>query len=248
MKDIKSTQAENELSKVPTNTRRQFFKKAAIGSALLTTVSSRPVWAVGCSVSGQMSGNISLPLRNDCTGKATGKSPGWWGKFKLPYDFFAASGSISFANVSGSDRSSFFSGGKGGKKAALFNFAHAANLANSIAFTNNLSGWVDLHPIDTNGNITPVGFAINNNSDQEYRHLIAGLLSAAHDGIAYPYPGNEWTVPYIWEKYKGTAAERQELDDLQRAFLSDHNEPSGILSAGTTKEERFNWAKNYLNN
>ncbi|MFT7005556.1 MAG: hypothetical protein ACJAXJ_000054 [Colwellia sp.] len=248
MKDIKSTQSVNESSEVPTNTRRQFFKKAAIGSALLTTVSSRPVWAVGCTVSGNMSGNLSNPDRDDCTGKATGKSPGWWGKFKKPYKYFSDNPSLLFADVTDDDKQKYFGNGLGSKKAALYNFAYAAMKANDIAASNNLSGWVDLTPIDTNGNITPVGLAINNNGDQEYRHLIAGLLSAAHDGIAYPYPGNEWTVPYIWSKWKGTAAERQELDDLQRQFIGDHYEPSGILSAGTSKEERFGWAKDYLNN
>ena len=245
MKDIKSTQAENEISKVPKNTRRQFFKKAAIGSAFVGTMTSRPVWAAGCSVSGQMSGNLSNPDRNDCTGKATGKSPGWWGKWKLLYDFFAANPTILFANLSNGDKNSLFGNGDGAS-AALYNFAYAAVKANLIATTNGLSGWTDLNPVDLNGNITSVGIAINNNGDQEYRHLIAGLLSAAHDGIAYPYPGNEWTVPYIWSKYTGSTEERDELDDLQRQFIGDHYEPTGILSAGLTHEERFNWAKSYL--
>lgn len=39
--------------------RRKFFKKAAIGSALITTVSSRSVLAAGCTMSGNLSNNTS---------------------------------------------------------------------------------------------------------------------------------------------------------------------------------------------
>lgn len=245
MKDIKSIQAESTLNKASTNPRRQFFKKAALGTAFISTVTSRPVWAVGCTVSGQMSGNLSNPDRNDCTGKATGKSPGWWGNWIVLYDLFAANPSILFDDLSNGDKNSLFGNGDGAS-AALYNFAYAAVKANLIATSNGLAGWTDLNPVTPSGNITSVGLAINNNSDQEYRHLIAGLLSAAHDGIAYPYPGNEWTVAYIWSKYTGSTEERGELDDLQRQFIGVHNEPTGIVSAGLTHEDRFNWAKSYL--
>ena len=39
--------------------RRGFFKKAVAGSALIATVSSRPVWAGQCSLSGNLSNNTS---------------------------------------------------------------------------------------------------------------------------------------------------------------------------------------------
>jgi hypothetical protein len=42
-----------------TNSRRGFFKKAAIGSALITTVASKPVWANQCTLSGNLSNNTS---------------------------------------------------------------------------------------------------------------------------------------------------------------------------------------------
>jgi hypothetical protein len=243
MKDIKSTQIENASNKTTTNTRRQFFKKAAIGSAFVGTMASRPVWAAGCAVSGQLSGNLSNPDRNDCTGKATGKSPGWWGQWKVLYDFFAINPTILFQDLSNGEQNSLFGNGDGAS-AALYNFAYAAAKANLIG--QSLVGWTNLHPVDTNGNITTVGRAINNTGDQEYRHLIAGLLSAAHDGIAYPYPGNEWTVSYIWSKYTGSTEERDQLDDLQRQFIGNHNEPTGIVSSGSNPLERFNWAKSYL--
>jgi hypothetical protein len=245
MKDIESTQADNALNKTSTNPRRQFFKKAAVGSAFISTMASRPIWAAGCTVSGQLSGNLSNPDRNDCTGKATGKSPGWWGQWKELYDFFENNPTILFTQLSTGDVNSKFGNGAGAS-AALYNFAHAAVTANLIANANGLSGWIDLNPVHTNGNISSVGLAINDNGDQEYRHLIAGLLSAAHGGIAYPYPGNEWTVPYIWSKWKGSTEERGGLDDLQRQFIGKHLEPTGIVSAGSSEENRFNWAKNYL--
>lgn len=44
-----------------TKTRRGFLKKAALGSAVITTVTSRPVWAGQCSMSGNLSNNMSNP-------------------------------------------------------------------------------------------------------------------------------------------------------------------------------------------
>ena len=49
--------AEKKLS--VDNGRRQFFKKAGAGAAIITTVTSRPVWAGQCSMSGLLSGDLS---------------------------------------------------------------------------------------------------------------------------------------------------------------------------------------------
>ena len=54
--------------------RRRFIKRAIIAAPFILTVTSRPVWANTCSISGQMSGNLS-DQNYDC---GRGCSPGYW--------------------------------------------------------------------------------------------------------------------------------------------------------------------------
>jgi len=79
MKDIHSPK--NETTSTPTsvreNPRRNFFKKAALGTALITTVTSRPVFAGQCNLSGNLSNNASVdPNAPTCIN--AGYSPGGW--------------------------------------------------------------------------------------------------------------------------------------------------------------------------
>ncbi len=41
--------------------RRRFIKRAIIAAPFILTVASRPVWACNCTMSGQLSGNLSDP-------------------------------------------------------------------------------------------------------------------------------------------------------------------------------------------
>jgi len=59
------------------NSRRQFFKKATIGAALITTISSRPVLAGQCNLSGDLSNNASNQDPN-FTCDLAGYSHGGW--------------------------------------------------------------------------------------------------------------------------------------------------------------------------
>lgn len=59
--DNKATQenkASSEVSASPTNARRSFLKKAAIGAPVVIASSTKPAWGVAC-MSGMMSGNVS---------------------------------------------------------------------------------------------------------------------------------------------------------------------------------------------
>ncbi|MEW6983638.1 hypothetical protein AAD001_13380 [Colwelliaceae bacterium 6471] len=72
-KDSLSPKDEN----IQSNSRRGFFKKAALGSAIITTISSRPVWAGQCTLSGNLSNNTSNPNETEtCT--LHGYSGGAW--------------------------------------------------------------------------------------------------------------------------------------------------------------------------
>ncbi|QIB64732.1 hypothetical protein [Kineobactrum salinum] len=65
------------LDKPTTGPKRRAFVKTAAGAALLSTVVSRPVWASHCSISGNLSGNLSGQHDEEpCT--LVSYSPGGW--------------------------------------------------------------------------------------------------------------------------------------------------------------------------
>ena len=55
--------------------RRRFIKRAIVAAPFILTVTSRPVWAANCTMSGQLSGNLS-DAGEPCCGQ--GCSPGYW--------------------------------------------------------------------------------------------------------------------------------------------------------------------------
>jgi hypothetical protein len=61
LNSVEQDSTKNNSSLNQPGSRRKFFKKAAIGSALITTVTSRPVWGSvsQCTVSGNLSNNSS---------------------------------------------------------------------------------------------------------------------------------------------------------------------------------------------
>lgn len=56
--------------------RRKFIKGAAIATPIILSVASRPVWARNCSLSGQLSGNLSDQDGIPCFGE--GCTTGFW--------------------------------------------------------------------------------------------------------------------------------------------------------------------------
>ena len=80
MNEFKKT-GETESSAV--NKRRSFLKKAGVTSLVLS-LPSQSVWGSSCTVSGNMSGNLSNPNQTGCT--VTGKSPSYWRSMLDPKD------------------------------------------------------------------------------------------------------------------------------------------------------------------
>jgi hypothetical protein len=249
MKDIKSTQAENEISKLPTNARRQFFKKAAIGSALLTTVSSRPVWAtaVGCTVSGQMSGNLSNPDWDECGSPATGKSPGWWKLWNDIFRFFrfAYDPATPFDDYKQNIQNIFKIDSDGSPITVLYNWIIASNN----------SGVPQRIPYPAiNGSKTPIGKILSGKgNDPEYNYA-AALLSAAHPDIHFPYPDNQWTLSYLIANFNDGKTKAETIN-LADSFFDNHIEPPirrfpgatiGTTNYPATPEGALNWAKAIL--
>jgi hypothetical protein len=56
---IEQNKAPEKVSTDTTSARRSFLKKAAISAPILTTIAARPVWAGQCSLSGNLSNNVS---------------------------------------------------------------------------------------------------------------------------------------------------------------------------------------------
>jgi hypothetical protein len=56
---IEKNKASSKISTDTTSARRGFLKKAAISAPILTTIAARPVWAGQCSLSGNLSNNVS---------------------------------------------------------------------------------------------------------------------------------------------------------------------------------------------
>ena len=56
--------------------RRRFIKRAIVAAPFILTVTSRPVWAINCTMSGQLSGNLSDAAGEQCGGE--GCSVAYW--------------------------------------------------------------------------------------------------------------------------------------------------------------------------
>jgi len=225
--------------------RRQFFKKAAVGTALISTVASRPVWAVGCSVSGQMSGNLSNPDIDACDALATGKSPGYWLGWYALYDFFIKNPNIEWDEMSNDEQNKFNFNGDGNAVCVLFNWVIAANNSgNDIPY-----------PVK-DGAITEIGGVLSpgGGSDPDFNYFGA-LLSIAHPNIQFPYPGNEWTLQYLADNYVSSENHDVTHELVASFFDGAHIEPSIQIYSGAivdgitfpaTEEGAFNWAKHIL--
>ncbi len=80
-KENKSLETDTHSSQV--NTRRNFLIKSAVAAPIITSLASKPAWAVEqCTVSGMMSGNLSLHDEN-CGFE--GLSPGYWKTHDWPF-------------------------------------------------------------------------------------------------------------------------------------------------------------------
>ncbi|MFT6285184.1 MAG: hypothetical protein ACJAXM_001666 [Arenicella sp.] len=230
------------------SSRRSLLKKTGMLAPVVLSVTSRPVWAAGCSISGEMSGNLSNPSRNDCTGQATAKSPGYWHKWLEIHNILSILGCVLWSNLTDENKDVFrafenYDNGEGTAINVLYNW--------SVAAAANTDARYDLLPTNYAATISNAGAAISDTSDQDTRHLVAAILSAAHPGIAFPYPGSEWTVQYILDKY--LSADSEQLLSLIRSFYAGgHLEPipglnnmaigMGIGSA----EAAYYWAIDYL--
>lgn len=71
------SEQDNNITSANGVARRKFLKGAAAVTPVLLSVNSAPVWARNCTLSGQLSGNLSNHDDEICGGE--GCSPGYWG-------------------------------------------------------------------------------------------------------------------------------------------------------------------------
>jgi len=86
--------------------RRRFIKRAIVAAPFILTVASRPVWAANCTMSGQLSGNISGAAGEECCG-GEGCSVEFWegnyGNWHYAYQHSCVFDSVFGTNVFGTD-------------------------------------------------------------------------------------------------------------------------------------------------
>lgn len=164
------------------NPSRRKITGAALGVSAVFTLSSRPVWANQCSISGMASGNISGP-------KVTcgGCTPGYWGTCQH-LDSWAATG---FKTTD--------------KFNTVFGVTQYINPKNNQPFT-----LLEVLGLQGNGNCTPATTQPNCNSKPSGNaigkmgcdpvsvnlgfHAVAALLNSAHPSVNYGYTAGELTA------------------------------------------------------
>lgn len=162
----------------PADPARRKLAGAALGAGAVFTLSSRPVWASRCTISGMMSGNLSKPQE-----RCDGCTPGYWMQcqhldswvptgFKPDDKFNTVFGVTQYINPHNNQPYTLLevfglngNGGGGGT-----NTANCKTKPNGRAVSN-----MGSDPISPN-----LGF-----------HAVAALLNAAHPNVNFGYTAGE---------------------------------------------------------
>lgn len=189
----------------PVDPARRRLAGAALGAGAVFTLSSRPVWANQCSISGMASGNLSRPGGTPCGGC----TPGYWRscqhlfawKDYKPTDTFNDVFSVSeYVDCNGNPYTlldvMYLNGGTKTCSTKKPNLpanpdGAPANCTQGSAFKN-LGG----DPVSEN-----LGF-----------HAVAALLNAAHDSVNYGYEPSDITRMFR-ENYKTNGAALKDTFD-----------------------------------
>lgn len=224
MDDQKESKNINEKH-LPNGLSRRNLVRGLAATPVVMSVASRPVWAAGCSISGQLSGNLSNPDKNDCTARAEAKSPDYWCKWKDVYDFIKSIGCKGWNNLSTSQQDSFGT------------YTQSLDVLYNWSLT-------EFDPKDSTG-ITAIGSDICKFGTGD-QLVAAALLCASHPNIDFPYAGSQWTVPYIVSKYASIIPnEQNQLLITLGELLSSPSDPT-LPTLGKTGQQAYHWAKNYL--
>lgn len=172
----------------PSNPSRRRLAGAALGAGAVFTLSSRPVWANQCSISGMMSGNLSKPkvVCGGCT-------PGYWRECQHFHSWSAAGFSVTdtFNSVFGVSQYVDCKGTpytlldvmylNGGTYLCSHNNAKKINKdANPAGPAGTCTSGTAFESLGGDPVSTNLGF-----------HAVAALLNAAHPDVNYGYTVGE---------------------------------------------------------
>lgn len=210
--------------------RRRFARAGAAAPVVLGTLASQPVLATGggatkppyhCTISGQMSGNLSRkPDSTDC--KTVGRSPGYWKNHAWPAGVkgsLPASGSCTMAQ--GTSLGTLFS--------ATFRHAFSRKTANDKcviydmrqrAFNSTASSSASMLEVLNYG-----GGLNEKNLKALGRSAVASWLNAHEFGLAYPLTAVKVVemfnaVAPTGGKYRVNASTQWDADQVQTYFQS----------------------------
>ena len=161
-------------SQPPADPTRRKLAGAALGAGAVFTLSSRPVWASRCTISGMMSGNLSKP-RERCDGC----TPGYW-KQCQHLDSWLATGfkpEDLFNTVFGSTQ---YKDSKGKAYTLLDVMAGPTGNMGKDGKCSFLPNGYQANPMDRDPLSPNLGF-----------HAVAALLNAAHPSVNFGYTAGE---------------------------------------------------------
>jgi hypothetical protein len=163
--------------KDPIDRSRRRLTGAALGASAVFTLSSRPVWASQCSISGMASGNLSAPHQETCEGC----TPGYWKVCQHLSNWFIYSPTDTFNSVFG-----------------VTNYVDCEGTPYTLLDVMHLTG--NSYSCPGNRNASPDGPRANCNAGAPFGnlggdpisenlgfHAVAALLNAAHPNINYGY-------------------------------------------------------------
>ena len=190
----------------PIDRSRRKLTGAALGASAVFTLSSRPVWASQCTISGMASGNLSAPHQETCEGC----TPGYWKVCQHLSNWVLYSPTDTFNSVFGVTNYVDCKGTpytlldvmylKGGSYSCGLNGNQDANPAgpppgcNAGAAFGNLGG---------DPNSENLGF-----------HAVAALLNAAHPNINYGYTPLEIITLFQNSVFNGQGAALKDSLDM----------------------------------
>ena len=176
MSDQKPDHAEKPTEASPSapDPARRKLAGAALGAGAVFTLSSRPVWASRCTISGMMSGNLSKPQE-----KCDGCTPGYW-KQCQHLDSWVATGfkpQDKFNTVFGVTH---YKDAKGRPYTLLDVMAGPTGSMDKDGKCALLPKGYQANPMDSDPLSPQLGF-----------HAVAALLNAAHPNVNFGYTSGE---------------------------------------------------------
>lgn len=174
MSDHQPDTPETPTDAAPVDSSRRKLAGAALGAGAVFTLSSRPVWASNCTISGMMSGNLSKPQE-----KCDGCTPGYW-KQCQHLDSWVATGFKPWDSFNTVFGVTHYKDSKGKPYTLLDVMGGVSGSLSRDKTCPALPGDYKNRPMDKDPLSPNLGF-----------HAVAALLNAAHPNVNFGYTAGE---------------------------------------------------------